>query len=91
MDRNSKCINFRECGNLIYKSDSEFRRFEELYETVDNFVPPKRCSDCRGKAKVYYAERKLNEQKGGGYEDDVQKFPHNSRDYKNKKGNRYGY
>lgn len=90
------CINFKECGKNIYESKSEFDFFNKLREEKSDFVSPKRCIECRKKAKLWFAERERQRAEGGENADfvignEMRKFPHNSRSFNNnKKGERYG-
>lgn len=97
MYNDSKCINYRECANNVYENEAEAVRFQEMSEKIEGFILPKRCKDCRVKAKAYFAERKRKEDEGGGESPDFvvgseyKAFPHNDRGNKRKQGNRFGY
>ena len=98
MYNDAKCINYRECANNVYENEAEATRFQEMSEKIEGFILPKRCKDCRVKAKAYFAERKRQEEETGetGQRDFVvgseyKAFPHNDRSGRNKQGKRFGY
>lgn len=98
----TKCINFRECGSMIYENESEYNRFQKMKDEIAGFILPKRCKSCRVKAKSFFNERREKERTESSpdfvighksidesIDDTLEKYPH-SRGGDYKRGNDYG-
>ena len=89
-----KCLNYNECSNMIYENDGEYNRFQKMKDEIAGFVLPKRCKNCRVKAKAFFDNRREEEANAKNPDfvvgSKIKKFPDNSRGEDNQ-GQRYGY